>query len=98
MELPLLARILETFAEALAQVLLGDEGEGECASLARTFPDYSIGDGWFYIELRQFCDDSGAGYLYAVSSIVGMPDGSVTGGATRRVLCRRGVTTDGLCV
>ncbi len=86
------------FEEALAQVLLGDDGGGECASLARTFPDYSIGDGWFYIELRQFCDDSGAGYLYAVGVLGPMPDGSRTGGATRRVLCRRGVTTDGLCV
>ncbi len=86
-------------AEALAQVLVAADGDGECASLARTFTSFNFEDGPFYIELRQFCDDSGAGALYEVVAVgLPMPDGSVTQQATRRVLCSRGVTTDGLCV
>jgi hypothetical protein len=87
------------YAQALADVLLGQEtGADECASKARTFPDTSIGDGAFYIEMRQFCDDSVAGDWYEVYVLGPMPDGSITGGATRRILCWRGVTPDGLCV
>lgn len=84
--------------DALAQALLADDGEGECASLARTFISSNGFNGPFYIELRQFCDDSGAGALYQVVAVGPQPDGSITSQATRRVLCRRGVTTDGLCV
>ncbi len=87
-----------TYAEALTDLLIGDDTEGECASTARNFPNYGPGDGPFYIELRQFCDDSVAGSLYEVVVVGPQPDGSLTGGATRRTLCRRGVTTDGLCV
>lgn len=87
-----------TYEEALTNVLLGNDGGGECASTARTFPDYGPGDGPFYIELRQFCDDSNAGYWYDVVVLGPMPDGTVTGGATRRALCWRGVSPDGLCV
>ncbi|MDP9463379.1 MAG: hypothetical protein M3P52_02045, partial [Actinomycetota bacterium] len=86
------------YEEALTDLLIGDDTEGECASTARSFPDYGPGDGPFYIELRQFCDDSVAGSWYAVTVVGPMPDGSLTGGATRRTLCRRGVTSDGLCV
>ena len=85
----------ETAAEpdaALAELLLGDDGGGECASLVRSFPESGSGDGPFYVELRQFCDDSVAGALYEVT----VP--WQVGGATRRTLCLRGVTTDGLCV
>jgi hypothetical protein len=86
------------YAEALAAVLLGEEtGTDDCASKARTFPSTSLGDGPFYIELRQSCDDSVAGDWYEVT-VLGLPDGSLTGGATRRILCWRGVTPDGLCV
>ncbi len=84
--------------EALAQALLADDGEGECASLARTFIGFTGFNSPFYIELRQFCDDSGAGAMYQVVAVGPQPDGSITSQATRRVLCRRGVTTDGLCV
>jgi hypothetical protein len=85
--------------EALADVLLSQEtGTDECASTARSFPDTSIGDGAFYIELRQFCDDSIAGDWYEVFALGPMPDGSYTGGANRRILCWRGTTPDGLCV
>jgi hypothetical protein len=86
------------YEDALAQLLVAGDGDGECASTARTFPNYSPGDGPFYIELRQFCDDSGAGVWYEVSVVGPMPDGSLTGRATRRSLCRRGVAQDGLCV
>lgn len=86
------------YADSLAQVLIADDGDGECASNARTFPNYAPGDGPFFIELRQFCDDAGAGAWYEVVVLGPMPDGSITAGATRRVMCRRGVTPDGLCV
>jgi hypothetical protein len=87
------------YAEALAAVLLGQEtGTDECASTARTFPANGFGDGPFYIELRQSCDDSVAGDWYEVTVVGPMPDGSLTGGASRRILCWRGVTPDGLCV
>ena len=85
--------------DALAAALLaGETGEGECASTARTFPSTGLGDGPFYIELRQFCDDSVAGDWYEVAVAGPAPDGTLTGGATRRILCWRGVTPDGLCV
>jgi hypothetical protein len=90
----------DNYAEALAELLLGQEADtdDECASTARTFPSTSLGDGPFYIELRQFCDDSVAGDWYEVTVVGPQPDGSLTGGATRRILCWRGVTPDGLCV
>ena len=85
--------------EAIADALLGDnDNGGECAAAARTFPNSGIGDGRFWIELSEPCDDSVAGALYQVTVVAPQPDGSLTGGATRRVLCKRGVTTDGLCV
>ena len=56
-------------------------------------PNSGIGDGRFWIEFGEPCDDSIAGALYEVTV-----DGSVTGARQRRVLCKRGVTTDGLCV
>lgn len=86
------------FEEALADVLVGDDGGGECASTARSFPNYGQGDGPFYVELRQFCDDSVAGSWYEVTIVGPMLDGSLTGGATRRTLCWRGVTPEGVCV
>jgi hypothetical protein len=87
------------YAEAVAELLLGQEtGTDECASTARTFPSTSLGDGPFYIELRTFCDDSIAGDWYEVTIVGPQPDGSLTGGASRRILCWRGVTPDGLCV
>ena len=64
--------------EALAEVLLGDDGGGECASLVRSFPNDRDFDDKIYIELRQFCDDSVAGSLYEVSVPLS------AGGATRR--------------
>jgi hypothetical protein len=87
------------YEETLAKVLLGDnDNGGECAAAARSFPTYTAGDGPFFIEVSEPCDDSVAGALYEVTIIGPQPDGSLTGGATRRVLCKRGVTTDGLCV
>jgi hypothetical protein len=87
------------YAEALAAVLLaGETGTDDCASKARTFPSTGLGDSPFYIEVRQFCDDSVAGDWYEVTVVGPMPDGSLTGGASRRILCWRGVTPDGLCV
>ncbi|MEP7202982.1 MAG: hypothetical protein ABI894_10250 [Ilumatobacteraceae bacterium] len=38
-----------------------------------------------------------AGALYEVTVVGPQPDGSITGNATRRTLCWRGVTADGLC-
>ena len=46
----------------------------------------------------QSCDDSVAGDWYEVTVVGPQPDGSLTGGASRRILCWRGVTPDGLCV
>lgn len=87
------------YAEAIAALLLAQEtGTDECASTARTFPATGLGDAPFYIELRQFCDDSGAGDWYEITIVGPQPDGSLTGGASRRILCWRGVTPDGLCV
>jgi hypothetical protein len=88
------------YAKALADLLVGDDVDAtdECASLARTFPNTGIGDGPFYIELRESCDDSVAGAWYEVTIVGPQPDGSLTGGASRRVLCWRGVTDDGICV
>jgi hypothetical protein len=87
------------YEETLAKVLLGNnDNGGECAAVARSFPTYTSGDGPFWIEFSQPCDDSIAGALYEVTIVGPQPDGSLTGGAMRRVLCKRGVTTDGLCV
>jgi hypothetical protein len=88
------------YAKALTDLLLAGDADStdECASTARTFPATSLGDGPFYIEMRQFCDDSVAGVWYEVTIVGPQPDGSLTGGAARRTLCTRGVTLDGLCV
>ena len=88
------------YEKALADLLLADDPNStyECASVARTFPNTGIGDGPFYIELREFCDDSVAGAWYEVTIVGPQPDGSLTGGASRRLLCWRGVTEDGICV
>ena len=87
------------YEEALAKVLLGDnDSGGECAAAARTFPNTGTGDGPFWIEFSEQCDDSVAGALYEVVVVGPQLDGSLTGGAARRVLCKRGVTPDGLCV
>jgi hypothetical protein len=83
--------------QSLADALVADDGGGECASQARAFPSNGLG-GPFYIELRQFCDDSVAGALYEVTVVQPQADGTITGSATRRTLCSRGVTTEGLCV
>ena len=87
------------YEDTLAKVLLGDnDNGGECAATARTFPTFTSGDGPFWIEFSEPCDDSIAGALYEVTIVGPQLDGSLTGGATRRVLCKRGVTADGLCV
>ena len=88
------------YAKALADLLVANDADStdECTSTARTFPNTSSGDGPFFIELRQFCDDSGAGAWYEVGIVGPQPDGSLTGGAARRTLCTRGVSPDGLCV
>jgi hypothetical protein len=87
------------YAKALADLLLAEEtGTDECVSVARTFPNTGLGDGPFYIELRQSCDDSVAGAWYEVSIVGPQPDGTLTGGASRRVLCWRAVSEDGICV
>ena len=88
------------YAKALTDLLLANEADStdECASTARIFPATGPGDGPFFIELRQFCDDSVAGVWYEVGIVGPQPDGSLTGGASRRTLCVRGVSPDGLCV
>ena len=88
------------YAKALTDLLLADQADStdECASIARSFPATGLGDGPFYIEMRQFCDDSVAGSWYEVTIVGPQPDGSLTGGASRRTLCARGVSPDGICV
>ena len=88
------------YAKALTDLLLAGEANStdECTSTARIFPATGLGDGPFFIELRQFCDDSVAGVWYEVGIVGPQLDGSLTGGASRRTLCLRGTTTDGLCV
>jgi hypothetical protein len=88
------------YAQALADLLVTNDANStdECTSTARTFPNTTSGDGPFSIELRQFCDDSVAGAWYDVTLVGPQPDGSITGGATRRTLCWRAVSPDGLCV
>ena len=85
------------YAKALADLLLANDAN-ECAATARVLAVTSLGDGPFFIELRQFCDDSVAGAWYEVGIVGPQPDGSLTGGASRRTLCVRGVSPDGLCV
>ncbi len=88
------------YAKALTDLLLADEADStdECTSTARIFPNTGLGDGPFYIEMRQFCDDAVAGVWYEVVIVGPQPDGSLTGGASRRALCWRGVNPDGVCV
>jgi hypothetical protein len=88
------------YDKALADLLVADGANGidECTATARTFGSSGLGDTPFYIELRQSCDDSVAGAWYEVTIVGPQPDGTLTGGASRRTLCWRAVSEDGTCV